>query len=571
MAGLLIAFRACGAGFEERRMQMLQAAVSEVESRGPAYRPGWADCFPLAEAMFASGRVEDARRLAHIGLDALSPGNPFNRWHENGNSGFAAWPGMDCYLRFNRDFDDALREHYRKVYGGAVFYRRMTTSNHTLMAAVTRYLATQVWGPGAFQADPYFKDPRGSVFTKDDPTGEKFVRERIAAALRDAPGEYASRPYGAQNILPFLTVADCSTDKDLAASARRAYERCLFQLAPAWLDGHLATFSLRSYPDMLTQQPWGLGNLLWLYFGGIQPARIDRGYAMIAAVSSFRAPRVVEEAAADRGKPYVYRSLVSQWALYHFVNRSYVLFSHSPKRGGKPWMNGQVYPAGVMWSEPDTNRTSQLWITNPAADQSDDPNFRPEGIHTHGVSKYGREVQFRDAWLSVFDIDRSYRFPHLLGFVPGGFRAVTNESATSGRIFLDYGSVLVAITASQPFPWDPNGGMRSSAGPARPGDSQFLIPLTRGAVAIETAHPDEFAAESPSERLEKFRRAVTARSRLTFDDVRVAGSYTDRFGNTVECVFAGEDRINGHSVDYKKWPLMESPWSEAFEAASQIR
>jgi hypothetical protein len=435
----------------------------------------------------------------------------------------------------------------------------MTTSNHRIMAAATRYLATQVWGNDAFVADPFFKDASGSVFTKDDPTGENYVRKMIHAALGDAPGEYASRPYGAQNILPLLTVADCASDPAIRAAAREAYGHCLAQLAPAWLGGHLATYSLRSYPDVLTQQPWGLGKTLWLYFGGVRPADPGRGYHIIAAVSPFRVPPEIEAAGTDRSKPYVHRALVSQWALSHYVNRSYALFSRSPKTR-KPWMNGQVYPSGVMWDEPDPSKTSFLWITNPAADTSDDPKLGPGGIHTHGASRFGREVQFQDALLAVFDVDEKHPFPHVLGYIPGGWLALGNDSPASGRIFLCYGSVLVAISASQPFDWNPASGVRSPASPPNPGDSEFRVMSRKAAVALETAHPDDFPGTTPGEKLSSFRKAIEARPRLGFDPATSRATYTDRNGNVLEATFSGEDRINRHIVDYSRWPLLENPW-----------
>jgi hypothetical protein len=65
-----------------------------------------------------------------------------------------------------------------------------------------------------------------------------YLREIIAATVRGGPGEFASRPYGAQNVLPLLALADCAKDPELAARARIAYEVCLAQIAPAWLRGH---------------------------------------------------------------------------------------------------------------------------------------------------------------------------------------------------------------------------------------------------------------------------------------------------------------------------------------------
>ena len=363
--------------------------------------------------MFEMGKTAEACRLANRALDQLTPGNRENRWINGGNSGFTAWPGMDCYVRYNQLFDDALKARFHKIYSGAVFYKRLTTSNHTLMAAVTRCLATEVWGEEAFVADPFFQPHKplepgekqeGTFFSKDDPSGVKFCRDRIASALRDGPGEYASRPYGAQNLLPLLTLAECSRDTGLRHGALAAYESCLAQLAPTYLRGHLATFSTRSYPDVLTQQPWGLAALTWMYFGGVEPGDLPAQWGLRAMTSPYRPPKNIEAAGTERELPYEFRSRANGWALTHFVNKSYALFSRSPK-AAHPKLLGQNYPCGVMWDEPDPNKCSFLWITCPSADEAT-PGTRnnPSGIHTHGTTDTEQQVQFEDASLSVFNV-----------------------------------------------------------------------------------------------------------------------------------------------------------------------
>lgn len=545
----------------ERRAQVIDAVVSKCAAPG-GLNVGWEECFPFAEAMFASGHVAEARRLASRGLEALSPGNKLNpRWLHGGNSGFAAWPGLDCYLRYQPNLGDELRARYREVYTGAAFYRRLSTSNHKIMAAVNRCLATQVWGADAIKPDPRLGDPDGNCFAKDDPTGEKYVRHIIQTTLADGPGEYASMPYGIQNLLPLLTLAEFAADPGIRKTSLAAYEHSLWQLAPAWLHGHLATYSFRSYPDMLSQQPWGLASMMWLYFGGQPPADPARGYLPLAATASYEPPPDLIAAGTDRSKSYVARTRVGPLALYHFVNRTYALFSHS-SRAGKP-IGGQVYPSGVMWDEPDPARASQFWVTNPTADApaAAGSALQPvSGLHTHGVSGLEREVQHRDALLSVFRLGSTARFPYVLGYVPGGYRAVINESKATGNIYLDYGTVLIAFAATKPFDWDPNLPMKAPAGPPHAGDSEFRIPGPDLATAIETASPSEFPGSTPEARLASFREAMKSRASLTLTDTgALSALYHDRAGNQIRCAYDGADTINGSAVDYRLWPDLESP------------
>ncbi len=550
--------------FEKRK----QAIIKTFADNG-------SDKFQRAECLFVLGRNKEALVEVNQGLDPLVPGNKMNRWMHGGNTGFIGWPGIDCYIRFEKFLDAATKERYRKIYTGGVFYAKLSTSNHKIMAAMTRYLATQVWGKDSFKADPYFleKDPYiiemtkkaknappgyvwGTRFTNGDETGEKYLKEILMATVRGGPGEYASRPYGAQNVLPLLSLADCAKDPEMAKQARIAYEICLAQLAPAWLQGHLATFAPRSYPDTESQQPWGFATLPWLYFGGVAPELFKAKAAAAAAVSSYQAPVQIVNAATDRSKPYFYRAHINGWALNHYINQNYALFSRSSKVGGKPWQ-GQSYPCGVMWEEPDVNKGSHLWITNPSEDEPG-----KMGNHTHGVRAHEQEILGKDSLLFVFQMPENVTFPYALGYVPGGHRAFINDSSTTGRIFLHYGSVLIAVSATQPFEWDPAGGIRAPASPPRAGDSEFRVMSRSCAVAIETALTSEFAGKDPTEELAKFRATIMGKSLLkTSGENPMSGTYRNRFGDTLECTFDGADKVNGQAVDYKAWPVSESPWT----------
>jgi len=548
--------------FDERRRVLLDAFAGEGS-----------DKFMRAECLFALGRTAEGLVEVNKGLDPLVPGNKINRWMHGGNTGFIAWPGIDCYIRFEKYLDAATKERYRKIYTGGVFYAKLSTSNHKIMAAMTRYLATQVWGADAFHADPYFmaKDPYiiemsqkskkpgfvwGVTFGAGDPTGEKYLHQIIAATVKGGPGEFASRPYGAQNVLPLLTLADCAKDPVMAGQARIAYEVCLVQFAPAWLRGHLATFAPRSYPDTECQQPWGVATLPWLYFGGVAPQLTHAKAAASAAVSSYRIPQLIVNAATNRSAPYSYRALINGWALNHYVNRTYALFSRSAKIGGRPWQ-GQSYPCGVMWEEPDISKGSHLWITNPSEDEPGNM-----GNHTHGVRQFEQEILGRDSLLFVFQIGADNQFPYALGYVPGGYRAMINDSESSGRIFLHYGSVLIAVTASKPFQWSPAGGIRAPASKPRFGDSEFRVKAPACAVAIETAQPADFSGVTPVEQLKAFRDQLLAKGFIKLTGEKPAAArYQNRFGDTLECVFDGPDTVNGKPVDYKAWPVSESPWT----------
>ena len=565
--------------FAGRRRAMLEAAWAHY--RRTERQPTWKHAFLVAGALFELGQVEAAHRMCHFGLDGLQPGNRINRWYLGGNSGFVVWPGIDCYIRYEHLMDAALRDRFRDTYTSGVFYRRFTTSNHTAMAGVTRYLAVQTWGADAFTPHPEYaarvyealspedrrqtRSPPSQFFSDDDPDARAFVRQLVDRVPRQGPGEYASRPYGAENTLPLLTLAECAKDPDLRRDARTAYELTLVQLAPAYQRGHLATFAPRSYPDMESQRPWGVAALAWVYFGGVPPADLCHEWALRAATSDYRLPAVALPAGTDRSRPYDHRARFGDWALSHHVTPTYALFARSPKHallaGRRHPFEGQSYPCGAMWDEPDVARSSQFWVTCPAADDNADPKNAPSGLHTHGVTRHERELLHGDALVWVFHIPADFRNPYVLGFVPGGHRAAINDAATAGRIYLHFGSVLLALAASQPFAWEPAGGIRAPAGRVPEGASEFRIMALDAAVALEAAAPDAFPGDTPAAQLAAFRAHLLERTRLEIvPGPNPVGRYTARSGDTLECRFDGDDAVNGRVVDYRGWPIVENPW-----------
>jgi hypothetical protein len=137
-----------------------------------------------------------------------------------------------------------------------------------------------------------------------------------------------------------------------------------------------------------------------------------------------------------------------------------------------------------------------------------------------------------------------------------------NDSKASGRIFLDYGNVLIAVTASQPFEWEPGAGIYAPAAKPRAGDSEFRVRAPSCAVAIETAPPDDYPGAPAEERLAKFRQAILTKSTLRMEGQKpAAASYRNRYGDILSCTYGGADLVNGKSVDYKNWPVSESPWT----------
>ncbi|MEY4798737.1 MAG: hypothetical protein RI978_1038, partial [Verrucomicrobiota bacterium] len=438
------------------------------------------------------------------------------------------------------------------------------------------YLTEQIWDPKLLPVDGrYGARGQGAL---------KMFDKRIAyTATRGSP-EFASRPYMIYNIGTLLSFDNPYTDKELARRAQMAYEMSIAHAAGTWLNGNWATPAGRSYPGFVTQAPTGCADMLWTYFGGKTPRLGGNTTAVFAVAEPWRPSPLIVKAATDRANPYVHRSRFDGDRAFQtsFVNRSYALFStaitHAPT-GRKTSIWGQTYPYGVMFDQPASDCASLCWLTVPCFDD------RPLTNYTPGVSsRFAEYLQHRGSLLLVAnnltdpankpkvraDIKGHQPFTtdawYALAYIPHGYLAMVNDSEASGRVFLDYGSVLIAFSASQSFKWDPALPVFAGKGGFHPKDSEFRVFGKDVAIAMETARPDEFPGPTPAARLAAFRTAILARTKVGLttvadNTVQVAkGTYVDRFGVKLEKTFQGEATIDGQKVDYASWPLVDNPW-----------
>lgn len=526
--------------FNTRAEQVLAAASAE-----PAKLTGGSPMhYWVAQRLFESGQKEPALAIVRAGLRQARAAieKREREQHPNvGYNGFIYWAALNCYVRWHREFDAALLDDYRYVFTHAKNYKG-TTGNLSMIHTLALLLADGIWGPANLPKDGNY-GARGAKAVQ-------WLDARVERVARYGSGEFASRPYMIYNVGTLLTLDNEFVAPELRAKAAMAYEMSIAHAAGFWLRGHWAVPSGRSYPDRLTQQPNGSAALLWPYFGGVAP-RLDGGSAALFAVGEkFRPHPLIVKAATDRSAPYVSRSRWDGAKQFQtsFMHRTYAVFSTAVLPKSNVW--GQTYPYGVMWDEPDVSKGSHLWVTVPIDDGA------RLGYHTHGVN--GTAVQFaqhRGSFVLVAPRldDPRHKFPYLLGAIPGGWRAMIDESATSGRIFLHYGSALIALTASRKFDCGP-----PLAAGGRPGDQEFRIKASRVAMGLETAAPGDFPGASPERQLAAFRTAVEDRSKLVFEGDKAR--FVDHEGAVIERTFDGDTLINGRVEPYESWPLLENPW-----------
>ena len=525
------------APLEERTKAVLDAATADLERLdGTSPMHYW-----VAQQMFERGEKAEALKIVSSGVKFMRQGIEKREAAQSmniGANGFLYWGALNCYVKWHRHFPAELLEDYRYVFTHAQNYKG-TTSNLGMIHTLALLLADNIWGAENLPKDGKY-GPRGD-------RALKWLNDRVESITTRGSGEFASRPYFIYNVGTLRTLDNEFVPEELRRKAAMAYEMSIAHAAGTWLRGHWAVPSGRSYPDQLTQQPTGGAALLWTYFGGVQPKLDAASQAIFAAAEGFRPHPIIVRAATERSEPYVCRSRFDGDKLFQttFMNRTHAVFSTAVLPGGSVW--GQTYPFGVMWDEPDADKGSHLWITVPMSDG------KPLGYATHGIaSRHAKFAQHRGSLLMVTHDLAKAKFPYALGFIPGGWQAMINDSTTDGRIYLHYGSVLIAIHATQPFAWDPQSGV--SSGGKRKADSEFRIRGENVALALETALPADFGNATPEEHLAAFRDKIRASSKIT------PHTFTDHSGQQIERMFDGDTVINGERIAYETWPLLENPW-----------
>jgi len=591
------------ATMEEREQAVITAALaaSELDEVRGTWSPNI--CW-TAQLLYKAGRNKEANELVrgYVGkltrqakdrvkrmesqkkagtFKSLPVGNGLE-WGEPHVNGFGLWGVIQVYMRYKDRMDQQLRDDVQWLCTKNTSWFG-STGNLGFLIPFNLYMTEKLWDPALMPKD-------GRYGARGEGALKGFYKRMDYTVSRGSP-EFASRPYLIANIGILQNFDNPFIDPELAKRARIAYELSICHAAGTWLRGNWITPAGRSYPSYFTQIPSGNAAMLWPYFGGPTPPLSGLEAPVYSVAEAWRPHPMIVNAATQRDKPYLHRSRFDGGNKFQssYINRNYGVFSTalSPP---EPSIWGQCYPYGVMFDQPDLTKASICWMCVPVCDD------KPLTNYTQGVaSRFCDYLQREGTLLMVANNLRnpahlpkiredvkghqqySLETRSILGYVPDGYLALIDDAAKDGRIFLDYGSVLIAFTASQPFTWKPRGGTFSGVSLSKE-DSEFRIAADNAALVMETAHPDEFPAATPVARLAAFKAAIVAKSKLTLgSDILppappkkgaspgeprtvAKGTYKDRFGHVLEKSFHGSAKVDGKEIDYASWPLIDNPW-----------
>jgi hypothetical protein len=558
---------------EAREKAVYEASIAEPE-RITGWRPmhHW-----VLQLYFRQGKIKEANAILRkymteqleVGrkrLENALKNGTYEKHTEPGYNGFIMWSLMNVYINWEKQVEPDVKAMIQKMLTENKSHKG-TTGNLSMIHTLVLYLAEKCWDPALFAKDAR----RGASGAQAIP----WLEKRIEYIAKNGSGEFASRPYMLYNIGTLLSLDNSFTDKKLAEKARMAYEMSLAHAAGTWLNGNWATPAGRSYPDQLDMRT---APMLWFYFGGVTPELNSERTAIFSMAEKFRPSPLIVNAATNRAKAYLHRSRFDGDKVYQtsYVNKTYALFCSASDPKNQVW--GQCYPYGVMFDQTNVNHCSFLWMTAPLSDH------KPCSSYTHGVnSRVCQYTQNKGAWLFVAkNLDDPKNLPKdkvdekgklieavypankgrlpILAFIPGGHTALINEANTTGCVYLNYGSVLVALRMTDKFEYNPQGGIYCGA--RDKGASEFRVYGKHLAGVMDTALPADYPGVTAQAQLEAFKRDIEAKTKLTLkvEGETISASYKDRFNETLEKIHDGEAKINGQVLDYKSWPLVDNPW-----------
>jgi hypothetical protein len=476
------------------------------------------------------------------------------------NGGFSGWPGMDTYLRWQHRFPQWIKDQYYTEYTTMPTYGRGSTPNQRIMWAAACKLACETWGVPAVTSVSNAANRYG------DPTGKAYMMAICNRTVKYNFEERWAKHYLQYTLGPLRSIADLSTDAELANRARMTWNW-------GWMD--IASFSFKGRWAI----PAGRGSMTqdgnssdisefgsWLMFEGSPRANpLDMDQSLLytqprngQAHLVTQPPIIPEmlEAATDRSKPFTRRGmarvhetqfatsyLTKDWALYSqleadtTLNADGTLKIKDLNNGGVPSNDWSSERWAVMWDE-----TGAAGLTMKA----------PTGYgwcQGCGLGPHEDIVQHEGTITGIFNIPATSNWQYTRDSIPTNTTAVINDSATTGRLYLHYSKVLVAITRSDigNFTWPP---------------AAQTFCNKRG-YAVECASLDEYPQSTAAARLAAFKADIEANP-PDFSHVNDAVPrmiYTTRDGTVLDVTYGEGGKINNDPVDYTSWPLHESPWA----------
>jgi len=476
--------------------------------------------------------------------------------------------------RLSEDLHDRLCDQWRT-------YRpyRGDTENHWALYYASLYLMTQL--RSGLRGEAWFN---GKSSAENRREARAYLLHWIDRTTRQGQGEFDSPHYLCFFVAPLALLYAFAEDEALRTRAQMMLDLLLADFAAESLKGlYAGTFS-RIYP-LPTLERWrnGSTSLAWLLFGNV-PFRPDatnvvldmhgyrpHGIAAVLAMSGYEPPRVLQEMATDRPKPYVHRerkrtrdrirySDVRSKPVYKYtyMREEYALGSIQ----GGLLQPIQQHTWELQWAaDHEREERNVLFALHPYSSPRELGMYFPEeprrltetvvrgekGTYDSpdkwtGASPYEGVVQAKDALVALYDIPEDTRFPHISGYFSRDLARWEDDE--SGWIFARGGDALIGYYPLADYDWQ-----REESG-----DWRLHSPHRANGAVLQVAPRGQYAS------FEAFKRDVRGLS-LTGKLTPIPHvTFTSLRGDRIEFTFGERPILNGARVDREHWSLFEGPF-----------
>ncbi|MFV0332026.1 MAG: hypothetical protein ACK5KL_19735 [Dysgonomonas sp.] len=534
--------------FDDRRKYIL-----DYYSKARPNDKYWGDDDIKTAMGFVLARLETKKDVKYAldMLDRMQDNIPFDMFdcHQN----------IDAYFRYSSIYPKELKDKIRKRMTSEDYFADGSTENHKLMFKTAGYLTALAF-PDWEKSGAVMEHCRTELLDAMD----KTVRYGIK--------EFDSPTYGTFYITCLLSLYDHSKDADFKKHVQMTLEWHLLNMAPEWLNGYFISSSLREYyfacsPHMMSPYPL----IGWLLFGGVPNPVLEQKYdngelivnnegffSVLAAVSSYRVPDIIQHIASDTSNAYVHKEshdmnplsqLNYPWGFkkYTYINKTYGLASQWD--GISLGWSGQMRRWKLVWESEAP--ASTFFLTHPCYYDRGAENL-------FGATPREQVLQHNGTLLAMYKIESGEPYPYVTGVVPAD--AIKNmKEDKSGWIFFDGGSILFAVKFFHPYIWSEDRIFRGVKHKILRCDQQNT------AVVVETCLPEKYQPSGTKTALDLFAEDILKNTKLDYivTDVEYRQAvYQSLSGDTLKLIYNYGRFVNGEKVDYDSWPLYSNPWME---------
>jgi hypothetical protein len=455
---------------------------------------------------------------------------------------------------------------------------RGDTENHFLVYYTSLYLMSQLWAdePG----DTWYS---GKTSEDNFEEARQWIESWVKLTTTRGQGEYDSPHYMGLYLLSMSYLAAWAKDPAMKKRAAMMLDYLIADYAPENLDGLYVGAHARVYEQNLLEKWAGVSSDFgYLWFGVGRPLPFPDNYVLYYSLASgYEPPEILQHIATDRSQPYTHyerKRTRNRWRFNDelhgpvykttYVRREYAVSSDQ----GGVLQPIQQHSWDVTWHVPDPRGIQNTFLTLHPYSSAEELQtyfvFTSENVVENiikskktydspdkflGGSPYEKIVQDQDTVITLYDIPRATRFPHVNGFFSKDLSGVIEDP--SGWILMRGGeSAYIACRPLQPYSWEPITG----------GGRRLFSPYLKNGFVAQVAA----ASEYPD--LQSFGRAIEK----LFLEFRLDPTPTVRFkslrGKLIEFTYGAIPHINGAALDYDHWPLFGGPFLEAGIDSEQL-